>query len=240
MWFGLYVAVLIAATVLTVVVWRATNRYQVLVKSDADARIAEASKDAAQANEGTKALENANLILRRDLNEAAGKVASIQKDAADAQKDAADAKAAQQRVEVEWAKQKARAAIAERALLELQEKFKPRALSAAQRVRLIESLRRVPKGPVEVFQVEGDREAFDFAEQIRDVFRTAGWDSVVPSTLLGGRVVGICIVVRDAKTAAPYAAAIQRSFVAASIELPGTEDAKLPEATVRIIVGHKP
>jgi hypothetical protein len=41
MWFVLYVLVLAGATVLTVVLSRATNRYQDLVRRDADARIAE-------------------------------------------------------------------------------------------------------------------------------------------------------------------------------------------------------
>jgi len=207
---------------------------------DKDLRIAEAGSDAARANEKARTLEQANLILRNDLNEAASKVAGIQKDAAHAQKDAADAKATQQRVEVEWARQKERAAIAEGALLELQEKLKPRVLSPAQRTRLIDSLKRVPKGPVEILHVEADREAFEFAEQIRNVLRNAGWDTGVRTSLLGVNVVGILIAVRDAKTAAPYATAIQRSFAAASIELRGAEDAGLPEGTVRIIVGHKP
>ncbi len=242
--FVLYICILVLGglltAVLTVVLRQATNRYQTLVKRDADARIAEASRGAAQANERTAALEKDNLILRKDVNEAAGKVA-------EAQRDAADAKAAQQRVEVELAKvgiklagQQERAAQAERSLLELQEKLRPRTLSSEQRAKLIDALSRIPKGPVEFLHVEGDHEAFDFAEQVRDVLQKAGWDVGERTIMLGVNVVGTLIVVHDAQSAPPYAGALQKAFASASLDLVGTLDGKLPQSRVRIIVGHKP
>jgi len=252
-WFVVYIVVLLAAAALIVVLRQSTNRYQALVKADADARIAEsneraahADENSARANERAEALEKDNLILRKDVNEAASKVAGAHRDAAAAQKDAADAKVAQQRVEVELAKvgvnlakQQERAAVAERDLLDLRERLKPRVLSSTQRARLVESLKQISKESVEVFQVEGDREVWEFAEQIAGAFRIAGWDSVSRSTMLGASLRGICIAVRDLENAPPHAAAIQHSFAAVGIEMPGIEQA-VPEGAVRIIVGTKP
>jgi hypothetical protein len=165
---------------------------------------------------------------------------NAQRDAAAAHKDAAEAIVRQQRVEIELAKQREQTAIAQRALLELQEKLKPRVLSAAQRDQLIRLLAQSPRGPVEVFQVEGDREAFEYAEQIANTLHSAGWDTVSRSTLLGTSLRGICIAVHDAKSAPPYAATLQHSFAAVGLELPGIEQEVLSEAAVRIIVGTKP
>lgn len=76
--FILYIAVLVAGGLLTaaLTVWlsRVTNRYNEVIKSDADARIAEAKDSAAKANERTAQLEavaeelrQGNLKLSRDL-----------------------------------------------------------------------------------------------------------------------------------------------------------------------------
>jgi hypothetical protein len=238
-WFVGYIVVLFAAAALTVLLRQATNRYQSLVKRDADARIVEATRGAAQANERTAALEKDNLILRKDVNEAAGKVAIAQRDAAAAQKDAADARVAQQRVEVELARQQERAARAERSLLELQEKLKPRVLSSAQRDQLVKLLAQAPKDPVEVFQVAGDREAFEFALQIVDALRAAGWDTVGRSDMLGISLRGSVIAMPDLKNPPPHTVPIQRAFTTAGIGLPGIAQ-DMPEGTVRIIVGTKP
>lgn len=62
--FIVYIAFLVAAAVLTVLVYRAGNKYQQAVKSDADARIAEATQKAAEAIERAEKLEADNLILR--------------------------------------------------------------------------------------------------------------------------------------------------------------------------------
>jgi len=249
-WFYVYVSVQVLAVGLAVVAWLATNRYQALVKGDADARIAEAgskaagaNQGAAEANERAKDLEHANLSLRKDLNEAAAKVAGIQKDAADAQKDAADAKAAQQRVEVEWAKQKERAAIAERELLELQERIKPRTISMAQRTRLMDILRQAPKGPVSVTCVLGDGEGFALAREIEQVLTASGWrvEGGVTQGVFGPRnPIGTALAIHDPKTPPTHAAPLQHTFTSVGIPLLASASAEVPEGTVRIMVGNKP
>ena len=52
-WFVVYIVVLLAAAALIVVLRQSTNRYQALVKADADARIAESNERAAHADENS-------------------------------------------------------------------------------------------------------------------------------------------------------------------------------------------
>jgi hypothetical protein len=74
------------------------------------------------------------------------------------QKDATDAKATQQRVEIELSKQQERAAIAERALLELQERNKPRRLTNQQQQHIADRLRTFSGQKVNLFAYSGEFE----------------------------------------------------------------------------------
>jgi transcription elongation GreA/GreB family factor len=62
--FIVYVGILVAAAVFTVLLFRAGRQTQQLIKADADARIAEATQKAAEAIERAEKLEADNLILR--------------------------------------------------------------------------------------------------------------------------------------------------------------------------------
>lgn len=236
--FVLYIVVVVIGALLTagltVWLWSATNRYQEAVKGDADARIEEAKAGAAKASETAKRLEHDNLVLRNDLNTEIGKVAGLQKDAA-------DAKAAQQKVETDLAKQQEKTANAERALLELQRRIEPRRISTEQRKRLVEMLSIGPKGAVTIACVLGDAEGCSFAQQIADVVNASGWPHTgVDQAVYTGNPVGFGIIVRNAITAPPHAAVLQRAFFSVGIPLAGAERPEQPEGTVEILVGNKP
>jgi hypothetical protein len=236
--FVLYVVFLAATMILTVLVWKATNRYQDLVRRDADARIAEASRDAAQANERTKALENANLILRKDLDEAARKVASAQRDAAEAQKAAAEAIARQKKVETELARQQERAARAE---IELA-KLRPRSLSIQQRGLLLQALKASHKGPVEVFCLISDPDGEQYAAQIKEALLESGWPAtgVTMARLIPGPPPGLSIAVRDRESLPPHARSLLHALATAGLRTNLDEEPDVPAGVVRVIVGHKP
>jgi len=235
-WFVAYAVVLFAAAALTVVVWHATSRYQALVKGDADARIAEATLGAAQANERAEVLETSNLILRNDLNEAAGKVAGVQRDAANAQKDAADAKAAQQRVEIALARQRERTAIAERDL----ERMKPRTISAEQRANLVNMLSAPPKGPVSLSSA-GD-EANALAHQILEALTAAGWPAGGVTNMMSNQSFppGVQLSIHDAQAPPPHARALRVALLAVGIPVNEVEEPSVREGVVEILVGTKP
>jgi hypothetical protein len=133
--------------------------------SQAEQRAATANAEAAQANERAQALERDNLILRGDVNKAAGEVAILQKDAA-------DARAAQQRVETELAQQQERAAKAEKALLELQERQRPRTLTAQQRFDFTATLKGSQPGEkIQLGGAVGIEEACNFAYEFLTLFK---------------------------------------------------------------------
>jgi hypothetical protein len=137
--FGVVAAII--AALFAWLVWKSNNRYQEVVKAAADARIAEAGKSAAQANESaSKAneraqnLEHDNLNLRSQVATLETQAAEAKKDVAGLQKTAADAKAAQQRVETDLARQQERAAKAESQLANL-EKEGANARAEQQRIQ---------------------------------------------------------------------------------------------------------
>lgn len=201
---------------------------------------------------GAAAIITAQMVGRRQ----AELIATVGLDAADANKKAAearegtaralaDAAAANEsasRLEIEAAQQREKAAKAERELLELQERIRPRRITDEQRARLVELLRKVPKGPVIVRSVMGDAEGNALAEQIDAIFKVAGWttDGVTYSAYSGGNPTGLFGAVQSAATAPTHATSIQQVFDAVGIPLPGTENARVPANTLEIVVGIKP
>jgi hypothetical protein len=117
--FSGYVLLLGVTVLFTYFVWSSGNKVQSALQANADARIKEADAKGAGANERATKLENDNILLRRELDANAGRVASLQADAA-------NAKAAQQQVEIALAEQQEKTAIAERARLQMQEAITPR------------------------------------------------------------------------------------------------------------------
>ena len=157
--------------------------------------------------------------------------------------DAANAKASQQRVETDLAKQQERAAKAEKDLLELQQRIKPRHLSAEQESRLTEALKAAPiRGLVEIMCILGDGEGKALSVQLDGILKVAGWETtgVSQGIFSPANPVGMGIVVHSRTSAPPYAAALQHAFVVAGMPIAGAEEDKLPEGKVRLTIGIKP
>ena len=108
--------------------------------------------------------------------DAKARITDAMKDLPALQKAASDAKAAQQQIETELAKQQARAATAERSLLELQERIKPRNLTDEQADAFTEALEVFPRGIIDFgYTSAGGDETFNFARQFLPLFKRAGW-----------------------------------------------------------------
>lgn len=179
--FIIYILLLSITVLLSAWLFISSNKLQDAIKADADSKIEIAKTEAVKANERianltvtAKELEKQNLTLRTDLNNAAGEVAILQTEAANAQ----------------------------RALLEIQERMKPRLITENQRLRLHEVLKNGPKGQIRIFCVSGNLEAHNFAIQIADVLTTADWvvdgvfDAVISPTSSG-----LEVAIRDEKAA---------------------------------------
>jgi hypothetical protein len=198
--------------------------------------IAQLGKDAAGASaEAAHATERAARAEQQAAQTAGG--------TAHALKEAAAANERAGKLEIEAAGQRERAAKAERDLLELRERLKPRQFTTEQRAKLTDGLKRAtPKGLVEIFCVLGDGEGLRFANEMDEILKDAGWPTsgVNQGVYPGGNPVGYGLIVHAVATAPPYAAALQRSFEQAGIEMQGLEVADLAEGTVRLLIGNKP
>lgn len=196
----------------------------------ADRKAAEANESAAELNERAQALERNNLLLRDDVNKASGEVASLQKEAA-------NARAAQQRVETELARQRERTAIAERALLELQQRVQPRTLTAEQYAALFNSLRSSGTHSIALTRL-GDQEAGNYADQFIKAFSEAGWQlSLFRVGTLSPPIYGIILRTQDRENSTVVA--LLTAFYRAGITVSVEENAQNQSVT-RIIVGLKP
>jgi hypothetical protein len=210
--------------------------------------IADASKEAADANAKAKELEQNNLQLQGKIAEESGKVAGLQKSAA-------DARAVQQRVETELAKQQERAANAERSLLELEERIKPRILTGDQRTILVDRLKQFDHGKVIISaELRAGGEGMEYADRLRDLFKYgAGWEIEYPNSqveILNSTdvtAVGLIFFGRNGtndESITPTLKAIGDAFTAAGVVFhpymwtdPRTED---DLHHVRVVVGMKP
>lgn len=123
-----------------------------------------------------------SLILRGQVATLETNASNANKDLAGLQKAAADAKAAQQRVEIDLAKQQEKTAIAERALLELKQSLADRTITAQERKDMLAILRAKPPRKIVVPSLlSAGREALQYASEIGAVFRDAGWDADPPT-----------------------------------------------------------
>ena len=85
------------------------------------------------------------------------------------EKDVAGAKA-------EMSKQQARAAIAEKDLLDLKDRIKPRKLTDQQCIDFVKTLKTFPNGVVDFgYTSAGGDETFNFTKQFLPLFKEAGW-----------------------------------------------------------------
>lgn len=197
------IAALIAA-VLAWQVWRSNNRYQEAVKTDADARIAEARSVAATANEraavanAEAAKANAGLgksneeiarltkeaeQAKTERAEADRQIAIAKADALRAREGIANAEAVSAKAAVEVARLQVvvanaeqRRAEAEKSLLELRERIQPRTLTAKQREDFVKVLKAFPPSTIDLgYTSSGCDDCFDFLQQFLPLFKKAGW-----------------------------------------------------------------
>lgn len=129
------------------------------------------------------------------------------------------------------------------ARVKIEQRLAPRSLIPSQKNALLAALQTAgSKGPVEVSSPTGDGEARDFARELLEVLRAAGWplaSEEIFAELVTG--VGVHIVVRDL-TAPPVFAATQRQALSnAGIQCDmWAEPQSIPAGTVRLAVTTKP
>jgi hypothetical protein len=158
-------------------------------------------------------------------------------------------------ITTEMSKQQARAAIAEKDLLDLQERIKWRKLTDQQCIDFVKALKIFPHGVVDFgYTFAGGDETFDFAKQFLPLFNQAGW-LVRNEASIGShfdiRVIGVGVVtsVPEGKNPAvppsgyikltPTLTALQTAFRSVGIEVqfiswfPG-------KTAPEVVIGSKP
>lgn len=216
-----------------------------LKEGDAGLKISAAQQSAGEANERSKNLEHANLELR-------GQVASLETAAAHAKKDAEvlhkaalDAKAAQQTVETHLGEQQERAAKAERELLELQQRIKPRHLTDEQARSLIELFQANPAGEIAITCINGDKESCDFAAQLAATLKAGGWKVMGPTSLVvftsaGGPPIGVFVKIKNKNKVPIRANVIVAAFARVGLTSAGDINSGMEDDAVELFVGVKP
>lgn len=167
--FIIYIIYLVVGIVFTVLLFKSSNKVQDAIKKESEAKIA---------------IANVNAELAR-------------KDAAIANEKATEAKTIQQRVEIELAQQRERAAKAESSLLRLHEQLTQRTFSDIDKKHLITILKNcVEKARIPVI-CDGSSETLTFARQIQDILKKAGWDTDESPSIATPSWEGIVLTVDD-------------------------------------------
>lgn len=157
--------------------------------------------------------------------------------------------------ELQGKQAEAKEAEAARALLELQERTKPRTLSPEQRARLVEVFKARRGGAgfgpeISVRHVPGNNDSRDFALQLVEVFREADWglwgqvgiaDPDIPTFS------GLCVVVSGGANL-ELSEFVRRALIDVGLEtsLLGVRERKpgfippVPDETVVLVVGLRP
>jgi hypothetical protein len=162
--------------------------------------------------------------------DAAGRVAGLEHEAATAKTD--------------MATQQARAATAERSLLELRIKVSPRRLSEEHKKELVKTLSSLPKptSPPGVFWSSTAPDGEIYGQDFIDVFKRLGWAEGAgnwgtESLLM--HVVGVHLIVHSAASRPQGAGELQQALESIGIKAPGDVDPNIPEGTFEIRIGSK-
>lgn len=250
--FGTYMMLLLAGLVLTYFVWKSGNRVQDAIQAEAGARTSEARaeaerahSEASTANQRVQELEQANLTLRGHVATLETQAANAQKDVSALQKAASDAKTAQQKVEIQLAKQQEVAATAERNLLLLKEQMKDRTISDVQADNMVAKLDEMftkgfPRGKVVIKWATSTPDAWPLVLRLKDILKAAGWTEVTDLPALAMTGNGFFIGMRDRTNPPKCEPAIWQAFNASRIPFTGYDDPAAPVDGVSIVIGQKP
>jgi hypothetical protein len=152
------------------------------------------------------------------------------------------------KLQTDLAAQQERAAKAEKELLEVQERFKPRTMSQSEQNNLVGLLRAYASLAREakeknretlwIVHPTGDTEATVFASMLTGLFIQAGWEPNLRDLALSEHTVGLEILVQDANNLPLLAQALKRVLEEARIPF-AVKSEPNTDARTWLIVGSK-
>lgn len=153
-------------------------------------------------------------------------------------------------LETSAAKQQERAAVAEKNLLELQQRVKDRHLSGEQKILLAKRLKGSAKGQLEIRCLVGNPEGRNFAVEIMDVFAANGWQVTLNDrVLITPTPVGIKVWTHSDNThesasgeieAPERITSILKAFEDAHLVIEPQSSPDIQKGSLALIVGFKP
>ncbi len=161
--------------------------------------------------------------------------AKAKEEAATALSSAANTNERAKKLELQVETQKERAASAEKDLLNLQEKIKPRTITPEKSQSLIQELKKFKLKEIMISSSLGDGEALTYANQFKQIFEVAGWkvnSGVGLSTFTGA---GVFILVKNEKD--NEAGILQKLFSGFGIKMEG--QVMSGGAKIQIFIGSK-
>ncbi len=173
--------------------------------------------------------------LKSKVAESNAFAAKAKEQAANALSSAANTNERAKTLELQVQTQKERAANAEKELLILKEKVKPRSIPTEKVNGLINELKKFALKQIMISSSLGDGEAATYAHQFKNIFEAAGWkvDSGIGFSTYTS--VGVFILVKDSRD--EDAGRLQKVFANFGIKLQGQV---MPEGTkIQIFVGSK-
>jgi F0F1-type ATP synthase membrane subunit b/b' len=208
-----------------------------------DLQIEKVRGDAAKDVENARgeAKERLEVETKRVEGEAGKKIEEARAEAG-AKVEAARAEAARQvgEVQTEVERQRERAANAERALLEVQERLRPRTLTSQQRDGLLEILKNGPKGKVELQVPINDFEADGFALILAEVLKEAGWQVGKDIIFVAINFKSEGLLVQARREVNLPAEALQKALESIGFPTAPQVNSELPEDKIILFVGSKP
>ena len=127
---------------------------------------------------------------------------------------------------------------AERALLELQERMRPRNLTEKQKTKLADSLKSIPRGKITFAAILSDQEARNFATKLGEIFTKAGWSVHFEEVAYEKPMTGLQIVFQN--TGDQSATILYRLFESSGIEALGLVQPNKTTSSLEVVVGSKP
>ena len=183
--------------------------------------------------EVAKKIEEQRLKLK--VSEANAIAAVAKEEAASALFNAANTNERSKKLELQVETQKERAADAEKELLNLKEKLKPRSISFEKSKRLIDELKEFSLKEISISSPLGDGEAASYAMQFQKIFTEAGWKVDSGIGLSTYTSVGIHIIVKNKYDL--EAGRLQKLFKSLGLNLQGSVSSS--GVRIQILIGSK-
>lgn len=111
-----------------------------------------------------------------------------------ANKEAAKASEATEKLKIEVAEAKQKQAEAERQLLELKERLRPRALNPHQKTKLLQKVKNLSIPNITIGYLASDEESKAYALELAEVFREGGCKTATAAHITTDQVTGVCFI----------------------------------------------